>query len=314
MILLGGVFVYRVRRIQRQKIALEHIVEERTTELKAERDKAESDKRVIEKQAVKLQELDQVKSKFFANISHELRTPLTLINAPLEAMLDGDFGPVDPKMLKALETARSNGGNLLVLVEEILDLAKLEAGKLRLIKNPVLIGELIDQLFAPYAFGFAQKKIVGEITLDIPEEPHTLMIDGEKDLAKIINNLLSNASKFTSAGGKIHLLARYQSQDGTMHISVSDEQAVVSIQMIFHSSLIVFIRQRKTTRPGEAQGWAWALSRELAHLFGGQLSVSSVQGEGTEFVFDFPAELSEYSLIEEVSEDRDPQKGKFSRA
>ena|GEM_PF-1082007 len=300
MILLGSVFVYRVRRIQKQKIALEHIVEERTTELKAERDKAESDKRVIEKQAVKLRELDQVKSKFFANISHELRTPLTLINAPLEAMLDGDFGPVDPKMLKALETARSNGGNLLVLVEEILDLAKLEAGKLRLIKNPVLISELIDQLFAPYAFGFAQKKIAGEITLDIPEGL-TLMID-EKKFSKIINNLLSNASKFTPAGGKIHLLARYQSQDGTMHISVSDTGSGIhpdDLPFIFDR----FYQAEKDNKARGGTGIGLALSRELAHLFGGQLAVSSVQGQGTEFTFDFPAELSEYRLAEEISED-----------
>lgn len=297
---LGGFFIYRVRRIQRQKEELEKVVAERTGELKAQRDKAESDKEVIQKQSIRLQQLDKVKSKFFANISHELRTPLTLINAPLEVIIEGDLGPVNPEISKALQTARANGGNLLKLVEEILDLAKLEAGKLKLIKNPVPIRELIDQLFASYAFRFAQKRIVGELAFEAPEDL-TLMID-EKKFSKIINNLLSNAIKFTPDGGEIHLSVVYPHSDGGISITVSDTGPGIDADDL----PFVFDRFYQAEKDNKAQGGTGiglALSRELAHLFGGQLSVKSAFGKGTEFTFDFPVELSEGGGNEIIPED-----------
>ncbi|MCB0375724.1 MAG: hypothetical protein KDD04_07380, partial [Sinomicrobium sp.] len=145
-LLVYGVFRLRLHRLEQAKIRLQETVKQRTWEISQQKDK-------IAQQAEKLKELDGVKSRFFANISHELRTPLTLILGPLNNLMTAlkTGKSTDPKvMVKPLTVMQRNGKKLLQLIEEILDLSKLDARKLELRESPVAFYTFIKRLFVTF--------------------------------------------------------------------------------------------------------------------------------------------------------------------
>lgn len=274
------------RRLEREKKALESVVAERTEEIAVKMREAEKANVLIKEQADRLQELDKVKSRFFANISHELRTPLTLINAPLESLIEN--GSIeDEEVLRTLGVARKNGGSLLSLVEEILDLTKLEAGKLKLIENPVRLSEFLNDTLKAFEDGFQNKSI----NLDVdfrPETNLTVLLDANY-AGKIVNNLLSNALKFTPEKGSIVVCVEHKTgNDELLQLSVKDNGEGIHPQDVEH----VFDRFYQSEQPGQkavgGTGIGLALSKELALLFGGDLSVKSQLGKGSVFTFEFP--------------------------
>lgn len=242
-------------------------------------------RRRVAKTNEKLKALDKTKSRFFANISHELRTPLTLINAPLEALVHS--GKInDPEVRETIETATRNGEGLLSLVEEILDLAKLEGGRLTLVENPVRVNDFLKLVLSDYKSGLDHKSIQLNYQYLI-EEDLAVLID-ENRCTKIINNLLSNALKFTPEGGNISVVVSKNATGKRIQITVSDTGIGIHPSDLPH----VFDRYFQSDQPGKkaegGTGIGLALAKELAELHGGSLSVTSELEVGASFIFELP--------------------------
>jgi len=279
------------RRLIKEKKVLEQVVIERTEEINEQ-------KNSIEKQAKKLQALDKVKSRFFANISHELRTPITLINGPINAMLKGEYGEVNKTLMDGLNVVQNNGRSLSTLVNEILDLTRLEAGKLKLTENPVQLYSFMMELLAAYRSETKSREIDLEIDFRYGKEVSILL--DEMKFSKIINNLLSNAFKFTPDQGKIILTLKEVEED--LSISIQDNGLGIHPDDIDN----VFERFYQSEQPeSKAQGGTGiglALSQELAKLHHGAISVASELGKGSNFTFTFPPKVivsSPTKIIEE---------------
>lgn len=279
-------------RLIKEKKALEQVVTERTEEIRGQ-------KNSIEKQAKKLQEMDHVKSRFFANISHELRTPITLINGPVEAMLKGEYGTVDKALLEGLNVVKNNGRSLSTLVNEILDLTKLEAGKLKLTENPVQLYSFMMELLAVYQEETKSRQIDLEVDFQYGKEV-SLLLD-ELKFSKIINNLLSNAFKFIPDNGSIVLAVKEVNEN--LSIGIQDNGQGIHSDDITH----VFERFYQSEQPeSKAQGGTGiglALSQELAKLHHGSISVASELGKGSEFTFTFPPKVIASNLTNIIDEE-----------
>ena len=230
---------------------------------------------------IKLKELDQTKSRFFANISHELRTPLTLILGPIENAIS-KVKSVSVK--KDLEMAHTNSKKLLTIVDEVLDLSKLESGKLTLIERPVSLEKLLRRIFFSYHSLAQLRSFILSFNYHL-EENLVVKLDIEK-FESVVNNLLSNAFKHSQPGGVITLKAR--KEKGYIKIEVKDTGKGIppeSLDKIFER----FYQVEDTDEPLQGgTGIGLAYARELANLFGGELLVESEIDKGSTFIFCLP--------------------------
>lgn len=311
VVLIWRIVKFNTYRLEKEKKALELIVQERTAEIATRMTEVESANVLIKEQADRLEELDKVKSRFFANISHELRTPLTLINAPLESLIEN--GRIeDEEVLETLGVVRRNGGSLLSLVEEILDLTKLEAGKLALIENPVRLSEFIDDLAAPYKEGMKSKTIDFKVDFQ-PDTELTIQLD-TNHAAKILNNLLSNAMKFTSAGGSITLKVEQPAKrNDWLSVSVKDNGKGIHSHDIPHVFDRFYQAEKGDKKASGGTGIGLALAKELAQLFKGTLEVESTIGKGSEFTFEFPFKRVDEEVVLPLSTSENDQLDKALR-
>ncbi len=233
-----------------------------------------------------LERLDEEKSRFTANVHHELRTPLTLLLAPLEAMLAGEFGPLAELQQSYLATMRANGLRLLKLINNLLDLAKIEGGKLRIARRRVRLGELVEELVAG-ARPLAEHKGVALRTQGLAELP-PLCVDPDA-LEKVVVNLLGNALKFTEAGGGIEVGAAPLA-DGGARLTVADSGCgipVEELERIFDRFAQV---DASNTRRYEGTGIGLSLARELVELHGGRIwAESDGPGRGARMQVELPA-------------------------
>ncbi len=224
-------------------------------------------------QAERLLELDKQKTEFFQNISHEFRTPITLIQGPLESAVAAGEGLSYSQSAIALRNSR----RLLRLVNQLLDLQRLDAGRMQPSFRPCDIVEFVSQIvesFRPYC----EKKGLHLATqLD---ECSPVYLDMEK-FDKVVYNLLSNAMKFTPEGGTISV--RLKSEHDRCILQVQDTGIGIVKEQIPH--LFERFRQAEgsANRSYEGSGLGLALVKELVELHGGQVTVESVYGEGTTF-------------------------------
>lgn len=249
---------------------------------------AEQAKAIIEKQSRKLIEMDQVKNRFFANLSHEFRTPLALTIGPLEDALEGRFGEPAEDLRKQLLVMLRNSRRLLRLINQLLDISKIEAKemKLNLQSNDFRSFVMeICQAFTPYA---ERKQI--KFSVELGHEPIEISFDYEK-IEKILNNLLSNAVKFTPPGGLVKLIISEEAEGDRIKITVRDSGpgiAEVDLPNIFDRFYQV---DGSSTREYEGTGIGLSLVKELVELHGGEIQVKSNVGFGAEFVVLIPKEL-----------------------
>ena len=213
----------------------------------------------------RLSEVDRNKSLFFANITHDLRTPITMILAPLDSMLAGDFGLLTPTHRSYLEAARRNGIRLLKLINDLLDLAKLEEGFLRLRPERTDLRPLLEDVLG-YARPLAARK---NLTLDlvIRQTPAHLRVDLEK-IERVLVNLLSNALKFTDAGG---VTVTLDTVAGEVRVVVEDSGVGIAPDGL--ESIFERFSQEDTsvTRRYGGTGIGLAYAREIVALHGGRL-------------------------------------------
>jgi signal transduction histidine kinase/DNA-binding response OmpR family regulator len=223
-----------------------------------------------------LRELDRARSRLFANVSHEFRTPLTLTMGPLDDLRAGLHGPLSPAAVEQVELARRNAGRVLDLINEILELARAESGRITLRARPIDLGAFVTSVahtFLPLA---ERKAIAYEI--QVPDESVSVYADPEH-LERALSNLLSNAFKFTPNGGAVRVSvvadvasARIILRDSGPGIPASDLPRIFDR---FHRA------ESTASQPGTGIGLA--LARELVVLHGGSLTVESEQGFGSTF-------------------------------
>jgi signal transduction histidine kinase/class 3 adenylate cyclase/two-component SAPR family response regulator len=224
-------------------------------------------------QAERLLELDRQKTEFFQNISHEFRTPITLIQGPLEAAVASKEGLSYSQSAIALRNSR----RLLRLVNQLLDLQRLDAGRMQPGFRPCNLADFVNQIiesFRPYC----EKK--GLQLLSNLEDCPIIYLDIEK-FDKVVYNLLSNAMKFTPNGGTIAVTVR--SQGNRCLLQVQDTGIGILKEQIPH--LFERFRQAEGSenRSYEGSGLGLALVKELVEIHGGEVTVQSVYGEGTTF-------------------------------
>lgn len=243
---------------------------------------------LIQKQADQLQSLDLAKSRFFANVSHELRTPLTLLTSPVKTLLKDE--QLTEKQIRLLHMAERAGQQLGQLVNDILDLRKLDMGKMTVNAEPTELRPYFQTCFAQFESLAEQKQIDYALALDLPDET-IADLDREK-CRQILFNLLSNAFKFTPAGGNIAAVVRLV--EGALHISVADSGAGIHPDDLPH----VFDRYFQSGRPDKpaegGTGIGLALCREYAQLFGGTIRAESPPGRGAVLTVSFPVALYDH--------------------
>ena len=275
IIVIYGILKWRLHQLRRQQIHLEKEVASRTSDLEAE-------KRITEAQKEKLLELDQEKSRFFANVSHEFRTPLTLILSPLRDLQNSATANNLTQYAKnQIDTGLKNATRLMRLVEQLLDIARLEAKKLELDLQTLEINEYILDLAESF-IGLAEIK---QINLKITIQSDRLFMRYDPDqLDKVVVNLLSNAFKFTSSGGEIHLDLKSEGQFIT--ISVKDTGRGLAPENLVHLFDRFFQVEKSELQPGSGIGLS--IAKELTELHGGKIEVSSTLSIGSIFTLSFP--------------------------
>ncbi len=236
----------------------------------------------------KLKELDQIKSRFFANISHELRTPLTLLLAPLETLLQRFNRSFDQETRDTLLTMHANGMRLLKLINDLLDLVRLESGRMEVQREPLEVVEFINGI-ASAARQVADDK---RLRLETHVDPQlgTVLADRDK-LEKIILNLTFNALKFTPAGGRVEL--RAEKRDENFVLAVSDTGMGIpakNLEFVFDR---FWQGDGSSKRKYQGVGIGLALVKELTQMQGGEATVESEEGKGTKFTVRLPYQKAE---------------------
>ena len=286
IIVVGAVGSWVMENIRRRELRSRLQLEELTAQLK------ESN--------IKLKSLDELKTQFFANVNHELRTPLTLMLAPLKAVLEGRMGRLSPTLQDTFETIQRNGYKLLKLINNLLDLNRLEEGKMRLKVKPVNLVDFIPPLLASAKPMADQKQI--RLYFQHPPHPVELTLDPDQ-FEKVVFNLLSNALKFTNKGGRITIYI--EDRDHAVTMTVEDTGIGIPANML--ESIFDRFSQvdGSKSRAQEGTGIGLALAREIVLVHQGSIHAESELGKGSRFIVELRKgeEHFDESVLDRRSED-----------
>ncbi|MFQ5677356.1 MAG: response regulator, partial [bacterium] len=242
----------------------------------------------------KLRDIDQLKSRFFANISHEFRTPLTLIVGPLQQLMEKLPDEESQHMLGMMQR---NARRLLQLINQLLDLSKLDAGKMELYLRQGDFVAFLCGLLTSYEALAETKKI--EVRFRTERESFIMLFDHDK-MENIFHNLLSNAFKFTPDGGAVSLSLAFPKgapDPASVVVTVADNGTGIPAHHIAHV-FDRFFQVDEAGGEGGGSGIGLALVKELVELQRGEISVQSRVGEGTTFTVTLPVESAEVVITE----------------
>jgi CheY-like chemotaxis protein/CHASE3 domain sensor protein len=300
-------------QLESQQAELEQInaqLEEQTQVLEHQKDSLGKSHAVLAAKSAELQRANEYKSEFLANMSHELRTPLnsTLILAKLLA--DNKDGNLSETQVKYARTISSAGNDLLSLINDVLDLSRIEAGKIEVAPKSVNIGEVLEQLDKMFQPTAADKGIKLLSSVD-PGTPEHIETDPQR-LGQILKNLLSNALKFTQHG-EIGLRVA-SGAPGTVSFAVRDTG--VGIEPHQHEVIFEAFRQADGSihRKFGGTGLGLSISRDLARLLGGSITVASTPGAGSIFTLTIPVRYSAPTAAPTAASSRTPAAADFSAA
>jgi two-component system cell cycle sensor histidine kinase PleC len=261
-------------------LAIEDITERREIEKGLEKAHEE-----LQEKAVELKRTTRAKSEFLANMSHELRTPLNSINGFSEILYDETFGSLNEKQKKYVEYVLTSGKHLLLLINQILDMSKVEAGKMKLALSSLPMKSLLNDISLLIADMVSKKKL--QMLLEITEDLPNIEAD-ELRVKEILYNLLSNAVKFTPEGGKIGMRAKKTDSAGIEIVVWDTGIGIASENMgkIFEGFFRVDTPYSRVT---EGTGLGLPLSKKLVELHGGKFAVvSEGLNKGTQVRFTLP--------------------------
>lgn len=234
------------------------------------------------RQAAALREAMSARSRFFASMSHELRTPINAVLGYNSLLLDGMYGGLNEKQIQGLGRSQKATRHLLDLVNDVLDLSKIEAGKIDIALEPVQVPDIVTEMFVTV------KPLADEhgssLTMEPMADPTTIVSDSRR-LRQILLNLLSNAIKF-GQGKPIRAVYR-RTPDGDVVIEIIDQGP--GIPEADRDRIFREFEQLASSGPQPGTGLGLAISRRLAEALGGSLTVESEQGKGSTFRLAFPA-------------------------
>ena len=276
-VLLAGLFIYYLNRRERKRLA-------------------KKNERILQqKEAEQNVAMDAVKTRFFSNITHEFRTPLTLIISPVDELMKEEDMPIPYK--KTLSTVQRNANQLLELINQLLDLSKVEAGKMKVDIKRGDVGLYLAELtenFLPYAL---QKNIQLKINNEVT--PTEYLFDAGK-WERISSNLLSNAIKFTAEGGRIDvgIFENNKDEKHFITLTVKDTGTGIAPEKLPHIFDRFYQADTSSTRLYEGTGIGLALVKEFVDLMNGRIDVQSKPGEGTTFTLNIPVDVATDIAVE----------------
>jgi signal transduction histidine kinase len=258
----------------------------------------------VQRTAERLREVDRLKSEFLASMSHELRTPLNSIIGYTEIMLMGLDTELDPEMTEDVQAIYDNGQHLLRIINDVLDLAKIEAGRLELNQEEVPVEALVDAASSSITGLLVNKEKPVEFKVEVEDNLPTILGDQVR-LNQVINNLASNAVKFTDEG---HITLRAFRDDGWICLEVED----TGIGIAEEDLTKIFERFQQVdgsnARKQEGTGLGLAITRHLVQMHGGTIKVKSKVGEGSTFTVRLPAEHNGVDAVADLTAEEAPAK------
>jgi PAS domain S-box-containing protein len=241
---------------------------------------------LLRRQAIELEQASRLKSQFLANMSHEFRTPLNAILGYTHMLLQGVAGDLPANIRRQLTRIDSNGRHLLTIINEILDITRIEAGKMPMQISSFNLNELVPEVMTELDPVISRSKL--KVTSRLSDEPPLMTSDRQK-VKQVIVNLLSNALKFTHKGG-IEIGVDYTPSSQIATIAVTDTG--IGIAPEHHDKIFEDFRQvdDSPSRQYGGTGLGLAICRRLAAALGGRITLQSRLGEGSTFTLTIPAE------------------------
>ena len=239
---------------------------------------------VLRESLERLQEIDRMKNKFISIASHELRTPMTVVKTYSHLLLEKTFGDLTPQQQQFLEKMHHNTELLINLVNDMLDISKLEAGKMNLENETLVLAEAVQKTVKDFEVMFEQKGV--EFVIDWPDNGQIPIFASERGLDRILTNLFSNALKFTPEGGNVTLYARKYGHK--VEIGVQDTGIGIpkeNIDTIFEKFSQV---ESPLQREYDGTGLGLAIVKGIVEKMGGEVFVESEAGAGAKFYFTLP--------------------------
>ena len=255
-----------------------HISRNITERKRTERDLKEA-KEGLEKTNKELRKLDQLKSDFISTVSHELRTPLAIIKEGINLILDKIPGDINEKQFKILDVSRHNIDRLARIINSLLDISKIEAGKVELKKAFVSISDVINQVISAFANKIKQKEL--ELRLDIDSQTDKIYVDADR-IAQVVTNLLDNAIKFTDKG---YIQISCKDKKDFIECSVADTGTGISkddLPKVFDK----FQQFGRVAGAGDkGTGLGLSIAKNILDMHNGSITIESELGKGTKFTF-----------------------------
>jgi|GEM_PF-1763498 len=269
-------------------LVLYRVVKRADRTIKEQHAKLERNTEDIFEALVAAKEADAAKSKFLATMSHELGTPLTSIMGALKLVRGGSIGPVPAEVAHMIDIASRNSDRLAALIEDVLDISKIESGKLILNRSPLAAADLVERAVEAH-------RIIGRdngVEFVIESPLSAASVDGDADrLMQVFANLLSNAAKFSPRGARVEVTARDISAKGAgnhVRFSVTDHGSGIPVE--FRDRVFLRFSQADASdeRASGGLGLGLNITRAIVELHGGTIGFETETGEGTTFYFDLP--------------------------
>lgn len=240
----------------------------------------------------RLQEMDKVKTSFLSVVSHELRTPIAIMQEGISLCLEGVAGDITDMQKELLDDVLDNSGRLLRLITDLLDVSKIEAGKIKLNKSIADIQKIVQKALKSFDTHASEKGV--SLKAELPETPLNLYLDSDK-LIQILNNLISNALRFTEKGGSVTISVT--EQDDVLQCEVKDTGIGIAeedIPKLFNK----FEQVGRVEGPGyKGTGLGLTIVKGLVEKHHGKVWVESEKGKGTSFFFTLRKEFTPSILI-----------------
>lgn len=258
-----------------------------------ERKKAEKDVKKYAEQLehvnIRLQEMDRLKSVFLASMSHELRTPLNSIIGFTGMILKGMSGKITEDQRKELTMVQNSANHLLTLINDVIDVSKIETGKVELLIEELNLVDLMQEVKESFKIAVDVKNL--KLSLEMPER--LIIKSDERRIKQVIMNLISNAVKFTDRG---EIEIKVKKKDERVKVSVADTGVGIKkedIKKLFKQFSRIYIEGKPLT---EGTGLGLYLSKKIVDLLDGQIKAESEFGKGSKFTFTFPLEYKEVKV------------------